>query len=121
MKIKITIPTFLIGLIATSAIMAAGFGVAGQAQNMQDQRSTVNQLLSAGNPNGNSNVSFNLNKSEYIIIDLKNIIGQSLLTVVDKNLSPGNYDYALPVLAPGIYFVKVKGEKGERVGKFVKE
>jgi len=50
-------------------------------------------------------------------IELFNLIGESMAVPINCQLQTANCQ----VLAPGIYFVKVRGEKEERVAKFVKQ
>ncbi len=56
---------------------------------------------------GTSMVSFSLNKNGNVVIGVKNILGQTLVTIPDKNLSSGTHEYTLPFLTPGIYLVEV--------------
>ena len=52
-------------------------------------------------------------------VEVYNVFGERLTLPFD--FAQGDTRVNVSSLAPGIYFVKVRGEKQERVGKFVKQ
>lgn len=68
---------------------------------------------------GNSTIGFALNKSSKVIIDVKNILGQTIASLLDKTLLSGMHEYALPTLTPGIYLVEVTVNNTHFVRKLI--
>ncbi len=68
---------------------------------------------------GNTDLGFTLIKSGTVAIDVKNILGQSIATVLNKTLPAGDYNHKLPVLSPGIYLIDVTVNNKHHVRKLI--
>jgi PKD repeat protein len=68
---------------------------------------------------GASTVSFNLSKTSDVIIEIKDILGQTVSTVLKETLSIGIHEQLLPVLSSGIYMVDVVVNNKHHVRKLI--
>ncbi len=68
---------------------------------------------------GVSAVTFSLSKSYKTRIEVKDILGRIVTTVIDENISAGTHEYILPVLNSGIYFVNLIINNKHHVRKLV--
>ena len=68
---------------------------------------------------GNTDLSFSLIKSGNVTIDVKNILGQSIASVLNKALPAGTYDQKLPFLSPGIYLIDVTVNNKHHIRKLI--
>jgi type IX secretion system substrate protein len=56
----------------------------------------------------NVSLSYHLSKAEKVNISIYNVVGQEIAPIVDNSVQqPGDYNYAVPVIASGVYFVKL--------------
>jgi hypothetical protein len=56
---------------------------------------------------GETTLSFALNKANRVTIEVKNVLGQTIASLLDKMLEPGMHENRIPALTPGIYLIDV--------------
>ncbi len=81
-----------------------------------DQLPTKIKLLqNYPNPfNPNTTIEFSIPKTEFVTLNIFNVLGQEIATLVAKRLTPGKYKYDWDAshLASGIYYYQISTEKG---------
>ncbi len=70
---------------------------------------------------GNTTISFALSKGGDVNIEVKNILGQSVMTILQESLKAGMHEQLIPVLSSGIYFVDVRVNNKHHVRKLIVE
>jgi len=69
------------------------------------------------------NIQLDLTGSEFLILELRNVLGETLISERLQNLSSGNLNHVLDVsgIAPGAYELMIQNENGILTHKLVKE
>ena len=101
---------------------SGGHGTPGTANDVHSER--VPDSLSAGqnypNPfNGSTSIPFSLNVSKKVRVDIFNVLGQHVATVLDKRMNSGSHTVVFHAhnLPAGLYIYRVKTNTTEKCGK----
>lgn len=90
---------------------------------INENLSTINSLVCYPNPAlENTNVSFELSQTDKVAVKVFNTLGEVVYTVVNEELSQGEYNYSLDLgtYTKGLYFVELTTSKGKQTSKFIK-
>ncbi len=68
---------------------------------------------------GQTTLSFSLSKTSKVVVEIKNILGQTISTIDEKTLSAGMYENKLPVLTSGIYLIDVTVNNKHHIRKLI--
>ena len=68
---------------------------------------------------GSTTVSFGLINSSRVIVEVKNMVGQTIAVLSDENLSSGMHEVIVPALAKGIYLVDITVNNKHHIRKLV--
>jgi len=79
------------------------------------------QLLKQWKKCKSSKIEFSLSKSEFVRIEIYNLIGQKVKTLIDRYMLTGkhNIEFNAQQLASGIYFYRAVSNVGTVTGKML--
>jgi flagellar hook assembly protein FlgD len=93
----------------------------------EDSELPLNSLLYQNYPNpfnSQTNINFQINNLSLVTIDIYNILGQKVITLLNENKSPGSYtlkwdgESTAGVKVPsGVYFIRMKADNYVSVKK----
>jgi PKD repeat protein len=90
---------------------------------IEENASTSLNLNIVPNPmNQTAEISFNLNKSENVRVEILDIIGQNIVTLANESLGAGNHSYTMSkqqLGASGFYFVKITVNNVSQIKKVI--
>jgi beta-N-acetylhexosaminidase len=79
-------------------------------------------LINYPNPfNNTTTIKFSLPKIDFVTLNIYNMIGQKITTIVSENLVAGNYKYPWDAskYASGIYYCKIESGEYQQVNKMI--
>ena len=79
-------------------------------------------LINYPNPfNNTTTIKFSLPKTDLVTLNIYNMIGQKITTIVSENLVAGNYKYHWDAskYASGIYYYKIESGEYQQVNKMI--
>jgi plastocyanin len=102
----------------TGTFEASGAGV--RNEQSQSQTAQMTQIMFAGEKrSGSSSVTFIVPHTEYVLLEVFDILGHAMATAVHQNMKAGTYTVSLGAYIPahGYYFVRLSGDGAEVVRK----
>ena len=71
--------------------------------------------------NPSTSVEFSIPERQFVSLKIYNILGEEVKSLVDQNLSPGNYryDFDASALASGVYFYRLSSSRFTQVKKML--
>ena len=71
--------------------------------------------------NPSTTISFAIPKNEHVIVKIYNVLGMEVATLIDRELSIGNYAYSWDAsgMAGGVYYYVIRAGNFQQVKKMI--